>query len=223
MARKHLEVVAGGAARRSPAKERAEVLELDDGATVRVAGGAMELCDPAGRLLVRYRDGAAEIVAASGDLTLSAPEGRIVLRSGRDVAIEAEGDLALRSARRVEIGAGDAAPQIAIDEATAEVTTARLSVKTRSAELTTAEATLLADRIATTAASLTQTVERYELTAARLFERTRDAYREASGLMQAQAGRARTIVKDVYALYSRRTSMESTEETRVDGKKILLG
>ena len=31
------------------------------------------------------------------------------------------------------------------------------------------------------------------------------------------------VLKDAYALYSRRTSMASQEDTSIDGKKILLG
>jgi hypothetical protein len=36
-------------------------------------------------------------------------------------------------------------------------------------------------------------------------------------------GRARTLVKDVYAVLSRRTVMTSQEDTSIDGSKILLG
>ena len=75
----------------------------------------------------------------------------------------------------------------------------------------------------TTASSLVQNVERFELTATRLVERTRDAFRDATELAQTRAGRARTLVKGAFALYSRRTALASTEDTSIDGSKVLLG
>ncbi len=39
----------------------------------------------------------------------------------------------------------------------------------------------------------------------------------------ATGDRARTIVSGAYALYAKRTTVVSTEETSIDGKKILLG
>jgi hypothetical protein len=36
-------------------------------------------------------------------------------------------------------------------------------------------------------------------------------------------GRARTIVRDLYSLTSRRSVMVSKEETSIDGEKVLLG
>ncbi len=73
------------------------------------------------------------------------------------------------------------------------------------------------------ARSLVQRVEQYELHAGRLIERARDAFRDVSGLLQSRIGRARSVVEDVYALYSRRTVMVSKHETSVDGERILLG
>ena len=89
--------------------------------------------------------------------------------------------------------------------------------------MVTAQATVLAERIATTASVLVQNVERFELTATRIVEKTRDVFRDASNLAQTRVGRARTIVKEAFSLYSRRTWMASTEDTSIDGSKILLG
>ena len=100
---------------------------------------------------------------------------------------------------------------------------ARLEVKADHSRLVTAQAAVVAQRIATTAGTLVQSVERFELTATRLIEKTRDAFRDAEGLIQTRAGRARTIVKDAFSLHARRTSMASTEDTSIDGNKILLG
>lgn len=159
-------------------------LPLADGSSVRVQGDVAELRDREGRLLVRYANGSVEIAAPTGDLILAAPEGRVVVRSGQDIALEAERDLVQKAGRNVEIGA---------------------------------------QRVSTTASVLVQRAERFELTATRLIEKTRDAFRDAVDLAQTRVGRARTIVEDAYALYARRTTMVSKEDTSIDGSKVLLG
>lgn len=207
-------------------------LPLPDGGSVRVVGDAAELRDAAGRLLIRYRDGAAEIVAPRGDLTLSAPEGRVVVRSGQDIELSAARDLVHHAGRDVAISAGPGrcegaspapAPQLRIGETTTEIEAERIEVRAGDSRVATGQATILAQRIATTATVVTQSVERFELTATRLVEKTRDAFRDVSDLAQTRIGRARTIVSDAYSLYAKHTTFVSTEETSIDGKKILLG
>jgi hypothetical protein len=80
-----------------------------------------------------------------------------------------------------------------------------------------------AGKVTIAAQTLAQRVETYELAAGRIYEKARDAFRDVSGLVQTRVGRARTLVSDVYALYSRRTVMVSKNETSVDGERILIG
>ena len=185
-------------------------MALPDGGAVTVRDGVVEIEDPEGRIVVRYAGGSAEIAAPAGDLTLAAPAGRVLLRAASDVEIAAGPDAAT-------------APQLRIGVLETRLETPRLEVKAESSHLVTAQATVIARRIATTASSLVQHVERYELTATRLVEKTRDSFRDASELAQTRVGRARIIVKDAYALYARRTSLTSTEDTSIDGSKVLLG
>ena len=185
--------------------DRAPSLALPDGGSVTVRGEAAELRDAAGRLIVRYENGSAEIAAPAGDLVLSAPEGRVVVRAGLDVEIEAARDLRQTAGHRAEVEA----PRVEVRAGESHVASGQVSV--------------VADRIATTAGALIQSVERYELTATRLVETAQDTYREAIDLCQTRAGRVRAIVQDVYALYSRRTTMASRDDTSIDGKRVLLG
>jgi len=144
------------------------------------------------------------------------PEGRLLVRYANGVAEIAvpAGDLVLSApAGKVVIRAGQ---EVLVDAP-------RVAVKADESALTTGHATVIADRIATTASAITQRVERLEITAGRLIERTRDAYREATDLAETRAGRIRALVKDVYTLYARRTTMASKEETSIDGSKVLLG
>jgi hypothetical protein len=184
-------------------------LAIPGGGAVSLREGAVEIADAEGRVVVRWSAGSAEIAAPTGSLTLSAPAGNVVIRSGREVEIAA--------------GPDALAPQIRVGAVETRLASTRLEVKAEETRVVTTQATVVAGRIATTASTIVQTVERFELTATRLIEKTRDAFRDAEGLAQTRVGRARTIVKDAFSLHSRSTSLASTEDTSIDGNKILLG
>lgn len=198
---------------------------LPDGGSIEVAGAAVELRDPAGRLLVRYADGCAEIAAPSGDLVLGAPCGRVVLRSGLDVSIEAARDVVHRAGRSVElqVGDGDATPQIAITPRSVEVRSERVGVEAESGRAKFGELSTVARAIATKTATLAITAERYELSATRLVEKARDAFRDVTDLAQSRIGRVRTIVAGAYTQRAQRTVIVSKDDTSIDGRKIHLG
>lgn len=192
------------------APRTAEILvPIEGGGTVSVRGKTAEIRDAGGRVLVRFADGAAEIAAPDGDLVLSAPRGRVVLRSSEDVTITS--------------GAGRETPQLRVRPEAVEIDTEELAVKTVVGRLVAEQASVLAHRITTTATTISHTAERFELAADQIVERARDAFRTITDLSQTRAGRVRTIVDDLYTLYSKRTALQSTEETSVDGSKVLLG
>lgn len=87
----------------------------------------------------------------------------------------------------------------------------------------TSEIAVSAEAVRTTAPLIADAAGRRETVAERIVERASDAYRHTSGLTETTAGRARTFVKDLYSVFTRRTTLESTEETAIDGKRVLLG
>jgi Protein of unknown function (DUF3540) len=198
---------------------------LADGSVIRARDGGAEILDPAGRLVLRYENGAVEIAAPTGDLTLAAPSGKVIVRAAGDVEIEAARDVRQRAGRSVEVlaGRGASASRLRVGAGGTAVETPRLQVSAVKTEVTSGEATITAGRITTVASRLTQQVEIFELTATRLIEKTRDTFRDAADLSQTRVGRARTIVKNLYALYSGRTAMVSEKDTSIDGTKVLLG
>jgi hypothetical protein len=208
-----------------------ETLLLPDGARAEVHEGRLELRDAEGRLLVRYEGGRAEIAAPAGDLHLSAPRGRVVIESALDAVVRAGRDTRIESARRFEVSAagkpgeteGEPKPLLEIDARHATLRAPQVEVNARSARLATSRATVLSRSIAVTAEQLSQTVVKYELSAERLIEKTKDSFRDASGLAQTRASRLRTLVSDVLSMHARRSVLVSTEETSIDGKKVLLG
>lgn len=64
---------------------------------------------------------------------------------------------------------------------------------------------------------------RAELEARTIVESSELAYRHASTLSTLTAGRARTCVSGENELSAERTSIVSTEDTTIDGKRVLLG
>jgi Protein of unknown function (DUF3540) len=77
--------------------------------------------------------------------------------------------------------------------------------------------------LAVTAAEAALAIGHYELRAERIIERTTDAFRTASGLVETRAKHARMIVSRTLELFGRRTTVASEEDTRIDGKRVLLG
>lgn len=149
-----------------------------------------------GAVAIRDAEGRLLIRFENGAAEIAAPAGDLTLSAPA-------GRVVVRSAEGLEVRAGEAEePQLKVD---AEA------------------ATVIARRVAVRAGELVQTVERLEVSATRLVERTRDTFREAAGLLQTRAGRARTLVEDAFGLWSRRTTLASREETSIDGSKVLLG
>lgn len=217
-------------ARRSSAAARnrdesREVIRLPDGSAASVEGAAIALRDADGRLCVRFANGMAEISAPDGDLVLSAPSGRVVVRSAMDVEIDAARDVVHKASRRISLAAGgEGAPaQIEIEPERAHVSIKKLEIEAARSRVVTGQATIIAQQITTTAQRVAQSVERWELSATRIVETAKDAFRDVTDLFQSRIGRARTRVLGAYALHARRATIASQEETKVDGKKVLLG
>lgn len=192
---------------------------LPDGAVAAQHGRALELRDVEGRLLVRYEDGHAEIYAPRGDLRLHAPSGRVLLASGEDVRIEAARDVVQTAGRGVALGA----PHVRLETARAEIDAKTVAVRSDLVAAVVERTEVTAAEIRTVAARVVAHAHHWELVADRTVQKSRDALREVAGLAEERVGRLRTWVARSFALTSRRTTMRSTEETSIDGKRILLG
>ncbi|HSN99344.1 MAG TPA: hypothetical protein VLS89_13705, partial [Candidatus Nanopelagicales bacterium] len=122
-------------------------------------------------------DGASVVVQGAA-VELRDPVGRLLIRyEAGSVEISAPaGDLTLAAAGRVVVRGED----VDIE--------ARGELRQR------------AGRVSTLAGALVQEVEHYELKAIRIAETARDVYREAVDLCHTRAGRARTVVKDIFSL-----------------------
>lgn len=199
-------------------------IALPDGGSAALHGRALEVRDAEGRLVVRYEDGAATISPERGDLRLCAPSGSVRIESAMDVSIKAGRDVEQRAARRVDVAAGEAQePAVRVEAKKLRVKVDQIETLSKVSRFVTGQATVLARTAAVTAVELAQNVDKYDLVATRLVERTRDAFREAQDLAQTKVGRARTLVRDVFSLQSKRSVLVSEEDTSIDGRKILLG
>jgi hypothetical protein len=73
------------------------------------------------------------------------------------------------------------------------------------------------------AAEAALAIGHYELRAERIIERTVDAFRTVDGILETRAKHARMLVARTLELFGRRTTIGSEEDTRIDGKRVLLG
>ena len=80
-----------------------------------------------------------------------------------------------------------------------------------------------ADSIRARASEIATAVGRLEVNATRIVERAGDTYRHVEGLAELQAGHARTLVEGALHLAAQRTTIQSDEDTVVDGERVLLG
>lgn len=130
--------------------------------------------------------------------TLCLPEGDLAVRAPNgNIELEAGGTIRMNS-KTLQLGADKA--ELALREVvhTGERLIAKLD-----------EARLVARRI--------------ETVTDKLFERARSVFRTATDLHQLKAGRSRAIVDGSYVVRSGHASIESREETKIDGSEIHLG
>jgi hypothetical protein len=87
-----------------------------------------------------------------------------------------------------------------------------------------------ADEIEFSAATLNGAFEnacwragKWELFAGRLHERARDKMTDVENVIQSTASQVRAVVSKTWELVSHRTRMRSSDNTSIDGKRILLG
>ncbi|MBN4059141.1 DUF3540 domain-containing protein [Endomicrobium sp. AH-315-J14] len=199
------------------------VLRLASGESARLEDGALALRDREGRLLVRFADGCAEIIAPEKDLVLSAPKGRVVVNAATDLVFEAGRDLTHRGGRKLRFKTASGGTTIEIDPRRVHVNAKQVEVEARNSRLVSDTATVLARQLNLTAESAVQHIGRYELEVDKLVETARESYRVVRELADTRLGRARTVVEGIFNLHTRRTEMISTQETSIDGERILLG
>ncbi|MFO0616721.1 MAG: DUF3540 domain-containing protein [Polyangiaceae bacterium] len=125
-----------------------------------------------------------------------------------------EGDLAVHAPNgNIDLVAGG---RVAIQSKSLDVSAERAELKLK-------DVAFAGLRFAAKLGEITIAGERIETRAERIFERARSVFRTADDLAQLKAGRARTVVQGSYALRSGHTTLESKQETKIDGAEILLG
>jgi Protein of unknown function (DUF3540) len=204
---------------------------------VRLAGeGAPEgpLC---ARIAVAgpYTASIGDRVVVAGDAELfvigvlvSAAAPSIPVPGGGAVTVDGEGVSIIDPAGRVVVRYRDGQAEIAAPagDLVLSAPAGRVSVRAAGDVSIEAEGSLVqraAGSIDVEGREIRQRADHMETTVGRLFERTRETFRETAGLLQTRAGRARTLVRELFSVTSGRTSMASTEETSIDGSRVLLG
>jgi hypothetical protein len=134
--------------------------------------------------------------------------------TGKATLCVPEGDLAVLAPKgNIDLVAGG---RVSIQSKT-------LAVSAERAELRLTDLAFAGRRLAAKIGDIAIAGERIETKAERIFERARSVFRTAEDLAQLKAGRARTVVQGSFALKSGHTSIESRQETKIDGAEILIG
>ena len=211
----------------APASEVRE-LRAPDGGAARLVEGTLELRDGEARLLARYRDGQLEIGPERGDLVLSAPAGRVRLSAALDVSIEAGRDVAVKGARAVDLevaGGEDDALRTSLSLASsgAKLTSRAVELRARKLGAFAASCELVASTLRASATTLEARADTIDGAAKHLKSRALTFVSEVAELLETRAGRARTTVTGRWELETKRTTLRSTDDTSIDGKRVLLG
>ena len=190
----------------APSLVRAEVLDVidDDHVLVRSRRAPTEEVLPAEIAAVGY-------VPAVGDRVILAPSGEGWLVTG------VLGEARRRAHRGLIATVHEGGVELRVAEGDLTLS-APGRIVVRAGEVETA-----ADVVRTTATEVVTRAGRLEIDAGRLVERAGDTYRHVDGLAELQAGRARTLIEGAHQLAAGRTSVTSTEDTVIDGKRVLLG
>jgi len=177
------------------------------------------------RVLVQFTTGGEQAYVVGVVHAARAPE----LATPSGATASAEGDLiALRNAAGTLLATLDGRSGELALRADADL---RLSAPAGSVRIEAAEAlSLTASRGELDVGDLSARTDRtrwitglWDLRTERLVERSKEAYRTVTGLLETRAKRLRTLVATTLELRGRRTTVASEKDTRIDGKRVLLG
>ena len=174
------------------------------------------------------------VLSAPNDLVLSAPSGSIRIDAALDVAIAAERDATLVGTRRAALrvdGAregedpapSDLASRVLVERKGVTVAGASVEAHAKRARLVSAGADVIAQVIRSSATTIETRARKIDVTAEQVVRRAKDVLDEISGLVETRAGRVRSLVRGAFSLKSKTTAMRSSEDTSVDGRRVLLG
>lgn len=169
---------------------------MSDGSAATLEGARLTVEGPGGELRVVYEEGKVT-------LFVDAPD--VIIKARTRARIEASEELTLASSGRIALEAP------------------RVDSRSEEATWTSGRLELAVGVLQTAARRTTVVAEEIETICGGLFERSREVLRETSGLVEERAGRLRVLVSDAYRLVARRGSIESEEDTKIDGKRVLLG
>ncbi len=203
------------------------VLVAIDGACARLVDGRLQVSDAEGRLLVRSVDGGVEVGPAQGNLKLRAPGGRVEIEAGLDISLRAQRDVLVSADRSAEtrVGGEDAelASRVRIEQRGTTIVGATVEVRARRSRLVAGLSEVVARELKTSATRIETVATELDTTADRVVLRAKNVVEEVAELLETRVGRVRTLVRGVFSLRSKSTSLKSKDDTAIDGRRVLLG
>ena len=203
------------------------------GATASVSSTApshetLEIHSARGELLFEYepQSGKARVHVPVGDLEFVAPNGSIAFHSGRDIRFGASA-ISLLSRWGACLGIfgadGKVRSAITLEPESVKVKTPELNAEADHANLEISQTHLSGESLTARVGIFHLLCHRFEMLTETLIEKAKNAYRSAEQLSQTQAGRLRTIVRDLCYVKARKAIFKADEDFKVDGDKIHIG
>lgn len=150
---------------------------------------------------IRTTNGA-EAIAAGNEIQLLDQRGRLMARFDAEtgnLTLHAAGDLDLVSAGALRLKS----------ESGVEIESPRVSQRCEQYSLESDDVQF--------------TVSRWRLRASRIFEHSTDVYRRVERVYETRAESIRSVARGALSLLAEKATLRSKDETRIDGKRVLLG
>ncbi len=182
------------------------------------AGVCIEHQPEASLTVLRVPEGDLRLEATSGRVEIHAALG-VEVRSERDLALEARGDVDLRSCS----SDGVERSGVHLHGDSAELRAGLLSARAAHLYAVAERATVIAARADVHLERLRQRAEVVELEAGTIVERAKESYRTVEGLAQTHAGRLKLVAETTLHTLAERTKMRAKRLFAIDGDSIHLG
>lgn len=185
----------------------------------------VRLLDAEGAALIEYdtRTGSVRLASPRGDLVLAAPKGHVRVEAARGFSVRTRGACELSSEARGEAPESDAHARLRLEGDRATLRAGRAQVRANELHADAELVKTVARKIESTAESVRVLAGVLESRATRVLSHAVHVYQEVDEQVQLRAGRVRTIARDAWHVFGKRSFLGAEEEVKIDGENIRLG
>ena len=200
------------------------------GAYVEISGPAsresLSVYSSQGQLLIEMdpRTSQTRVSVDTADLQLSAPNGNVAISAGRQIRLAAESvDVQAQRSLRAAAGCSESQSTLNLDRQGAELESKTLRVSQEQVEANVRDLHYRGKSFRLVASSLRFAADRMETVAGTVLEKAKQVFQTVTGLAQLRAGRVRQRSESTWHVKSDKAYLHSSQDFKVQGRKIHLG